>query len=157
MRLNILSLVTILSLSTTVFADFPNGLTCRSGDEVILDCGSHDIIFYSRGYEYKSPVDCGKKGLTRNGTGRIGSSTNRAGIGSATGQTAVFIEGIRGMELTQGLGGQEAAMFHLTPPIGLGRHPMKLNNSHGCIHVEPEALRALINCEGATLTIRNSL
>lgn len=114
--------------------------------DVTVDCGSHTIHFSGvRIPASEKAVNCGKKGKTKDGVGRIGGRHSGERV-----KNGIQIEGIPGMGASGG-----GRVFHL-PWWNGNMKPTQLNSSNGCIHISPLVMALLKRCEGSKLTIKNS-
>jgi len=124
---------------------------CGPEDSVLVDCKTHQIELTIGGQKKKADINCGRPGLTKNGTGRIGSPIPTTNVGEA-----VNIEGLAGMGAPPPQGMGDGEVFHLPPPVHKPTKIRKANISLGCIHVNAEILDILKQCRGAQLEIRGA-
>lgn len=115
--------------------------------KVIVDCGIHEISLMVNGQLTTSPIDCGRAGLTKNGTGYVGAVIDTTNVGKAV---DINIPGMGSPPRGTG------EVFHLTPPVSQAPTPRKADNSLGCIHVSQSILSALSGCAGTPMEILNA-
>jgi len=114
-----------------------------SCSSVHVDCATHKIQIVGANLPARDRViDCGRNGTTKNGKGTIGGPHQGRVV-----KDGVRIEGIIGMGDSGG-----GRVFH-TAWWRPGQMPVGADNSKGCVHVSPEALRVLKSCKGAPLEI----